>query len=110
MALSEERTTVGTVIAFGPFRLSVTERTLTKNGRPTPVGGRAFDILVALTARAGEVVSRRDLMDSVGMDLWLRRPIFGPISRPYERSWEDLLKEIATSSTFRGAVIVLLHR
>ncbi|MBW8855715.1 MAG: winged helix-turn-helix domain-containing protein, partial [Bradyrhizobium sp.] len=36
-----------------------------KKGAPVRIGSRSLDILVALTDRAGEVVSKRDLLDSV---------------------------------------------
>jgi hypothetical protein len=37
-------------------------------GEPVQLGGRAFDILVALTERAGQVVSKTELMDFVWPD------------------------------------------
>jgi signal transduction histidine kinase len=43
--------------SFGPFRLLPRERVLEKEGVPIQIGGRAFDILVALAERAGEVIS-----------------------------------------------------
>jgi predicted ATPase/DNA-binding winged helix-turn-helix (wHTH) protein len=51
------------VIAFGPFRLSRSQRLLTKNKEPLKVGGRAFDLLSLLVENAGAVVSQRDLLD-----------------------------------------------
>ncbi|MGY2735072.1 ATP-binding protein [Sphingomonas sp. UYP23] len=48
--------------AFGPFRLSAAERTLTRDGVPLPLGSRAFDILLALVERAGSLVAKADLM------------------------------------------------
>jgi DNA-binding winged helix-turn-helix (wHTH) protein len=50
-------------ISFGAYRLSPTERLLLNGGEPVQLGGRAFDILVALTERAGQVVSKTELMD-----------------------------------------------
>jgi DNA-binding winged helix-turn-helix (wHTH) protein len=52
-------------VAFGPFRLWPAERRLEKAGHPVPLGGRALDILVALTERPGEVVSKQELMRRV---------------------------------------------
>ncbi|WP_218625620.1 winged helix-turn-helix domain-containing protein [Bradyrhizobium sp. dw_411] len=60
---------IGTGIAFGPFRLLVTERLLEKAGVPVPLGSRALDILILLAERAGEVVSKRDLISRVWPDL-----------------------------------------
>ena len=56
-------------IAFGPFRLIESERRLLKDGQPVAAGGRALDLLLALVARAGEVVNRRELMDRVWPDV-----------------------------------------
>ncbi|MBS7542835.1 ATP-binding protein [Ancylobacter oerskovii] len=50
------------VLTFGPFKLSVAKRLLEKNGSPVRLGARAFDILVALIERPGEVVSKQELV------------------------------------------------
>ncbi len=52
-------------VAFGPFRFWPAERRLEKSGRPVALGGRALDILLALTERPGEVVSKQELMQRV---------------------------------------------
>src|SRR5258705_658225 len=57
------------VASFGPFRLVVAERLLEKADEPLPVGGRALDILIALVERAGEVVSRNELISRVWPDV-----------------------------------------
>ncbi len=49
-------------VSFGPFRLAQTERLLERAGVAVPLGGRAFEILVVLVERAGEIVSKRDLI------------------------------------------------
>jgi predicted ATPase/DNA-binding winged helix-turn-helix (wHTH) protein len=51
-----------TRILFGPFELNVTERSLKKADEVIPLGGRAFDILMALIDRAGEVVTKSELI------------------------------------------------
>jgi predicted ATPase/DNA-binding winged helix-turn-helix (wHTH) protein len=56
-------------VCFGPFRLVVGERLLVKKGEPVALGGRSFDILIALLERPGEVVSHRDLMQRVWPDV-----------------------------------------
>jgi DNA-binding winged helix-turn-helix (wHTH) protein len=53
------------VVAFGPFRLSASERPIERSGEPLELGGRAMDILIALVERAGDVVSQRELIDGV---------------------------------------------
>ena len=55
-------------ISFGAFRLSLTERRLSKHDKPVELRGRAFDILVALVERAGRVVSKKELFDIVWPD------------------------------------------
>src|SRR6476660_3228333 len=50
---------------FGPFRLLVTRRELMAHGVPVPVGQRAFDILLLLVSRHGELVTKDELMTAV---------------------------------------------
>ncbi len=49
-------------ISFGPFRLLLAQRLLLEGDSPVRLGSRAFDILAALVERAGEVVSKKDLI------------------------------------------------
>ncbi|HUN48113.1 MAG TPA: winged helix-turn-helix domain-containing protein, partial [Stellaceae bacterium] len=58
-----------TAVAFGPFRLFPAERLLERDGVPLAIGGRALDILTLLAERAGEVVSKRDLLARVWADV-----------------------------------------
>ena len=53
------------VLSFGPFRLMPSQRMLLEGERPLRLGSRAFDILVTLAERAGEVVSNGELMARV---------------------------------------------
>ena len=55
----------GDVISFGPFRLFAAQRLVERAGIPLHLGGRALDILIALTEQAGKVVSKNDLMARV---------------------------------------------
>jgi predicted ATPase/DNA-binding winged helix-turn-helix (wHTH) protein len=50
------------VLSFGPFSLFVAGRLLKRADEMIPLGGRALDVLIALTERAGEVVSYRELI------------------------------------------------
>ena len=52
-------------LAFSNFVLRVQERQLLSEGRPLTLGARAFDVLSALVARAGELVSKSELFDLV---------------------------------------------
>src|SRR5262245_33030178 len=57
-----------TCFSFGPFRLSRTQRLLTKRGKPVRIGSRAFDILLVLLERHGQLVTRQELMARVWPD------------------------------------------
>lgn len=50
---------------FGPFSLLPRRRVLLEGGVPVRLGSRAFDLLVTLVERAGEVVPHDDLMAKV---------------------------------------------
>ena len=52
-------------IGFGPFHLYPAARILKKNLDPIDIGGRAFDILVALLRRPNEIVTKRELFELV---------------------------------------------
>jgi DNA-binding winged helix-turn-helix (wHTH) protein len=57
------------LISFGPFRLCPAHRNLEKAGSPIHLSARAFDILIVLVERAGEVVSKKKLMARVWPDV-----------------------------------------
>ena len=50
---------------FGPFRLLVSRRELMAHGVPVAVGQRAFEILLLLVSRHGELVTKDELMTAV---------------------------------------------
>jgi predicted ATPase/DNA-binding winged helix-turn-helix (wHTH) protein len=50
---------------FGPFRLIPAERLLLNGDQPVVLGGRAFDLLLSLVARTGEVVTHKDVAEQV---------------------------------------------
>jgi predicted ATPase/DNA-binding winged helix-turn-helix (wHTH) protein len=56
-------------LQFGPFELSSRERVLRREGEVLPLGSRALDILVYLAGRAGEVISKQELIDHVWPDV-----------------------------------------
>jgi predicted ATPase/DNA-binding winged helix-turn-helix (wHTH) protein len=58
-----------TRVLFGPFELNIAERTLRRAGEEIPLGARAFDILVALVDRPGEVVGKNALIASAWPDV-----------------------------------------
>ena len=48
---------------FGPFRLSTFNRALLEGDRVVRLGSKAIEILIALVERAGELVSKRELVE-----------------------------------------------
>ncbi len=56
------------IFRFGPFRLAVSERLLTKDGAAIDLGGRALDILIALVSVPNEIIGKKDLMAQVWPD------------------------------------------
>src|SRR6266404_5327234 len=56
-------------LRFGPFELNVAERSLKKANQVIPLGGRAYDILIALLENAGEVVGKAELIARVWPDV-----------------------------------------
>src|ERR1700724_863080 len=56
-------------LRFGPFELNVAERSLKKADEVIPLGGRAYDILIALLENAGEVVGKAELIAMVWPDV-----------------------------------------
>jgi DNA-binding winged helix-turn-helix (wHTH) protein len=50
------------VLTFGRFRLIPAQRTLLNGGRSVKLGSRALDILIVLARRAGEVVTKKELL------------------------------------------------
>jgi predicted ATPase/DNA-binding winged helix-turn-helix (wHTH) protein len=56
-------------LRFGPFELNVAERSLKKANQVLPLGGRAYDILIALLEKAGEVVPKAELIEKAWPDV-----------------------------------------
>src|SRR4029453_12601901 len=48
---------------FTPYRLLPAQRQLVRDGTPVKLGGRAFDVLVALVEKRDGTVSKNELMD-----------------------------------------------
>src|ERR1700749_5036 len=49
-------------LAFGPFRLLPSLQLLLEDDRPVRLSSRAFALLVALVERAGELVTKEELL------------------------------------------------
>jgi predicted ATPase/DNA-binding winged helix-turn-helix (wHTH) protein len=56
-------------VSFGPFRLHAARRTLERSGLGLNVGSRTLELLIILVERAGEVVSKAELMTRVWPDV-----------------------------------------
>ena len=52
-------------VSFGPFKLSMAQRLLERDGTPIPLGGRALDILIVLVEHANEIVTKDELLKRV---------------------------------------------
>jgi DNA-binding winged helix-turn-helix (wHTH) protein len=52
-------------VSFGPFSLLATQRLLLAGDKAVHLGSRALDLLIALIARRGELVSKEELMAQV---------------------------------------------
>src|SRR6185369_13794248 len=54
-----------TSLRFGRFELQPRERRLLVDGAPAALGARAFDLLVAMAARPGQLLTKSELLDEV---------------------------------------------
>ena len=52
-------------LRFGRFELQPHERRLLVDGAPATLGARAFDLLLAMAARPGELLTKSELLDQV---------------------------------------------
>ena len=57
------------VVSFGAFRLHAARRTLERSGVALDLGSRALELLIVLIERAGEVVSKKELMARLWPDV-----------------------------------------
>jgi TolB-like protein/Tfp pilus assembly protein PilF len=65
MVSSDSENPVGDEVRFGPFRLSLAKRLLTRAGEPVKLNSRALDILCELACLPGQVVEKDRLMERV---------------------------------------------
>ena len=56
---------------FGPFRLNVQERLLSRDGEQVPLTPKVFDVLVALVQGHGQILGKDQLMQSVWADCFV---------------------------------------
>src|SRR5882724_4872523 len=69
MPSDQLRSTRAIKIRFEPFELNLFERSLKKARDAVPLGGRAFDLLLALIERSGETVGKDELIAQVWPDV-----------------------------------------
>src|SRR5580765_6924470 len=61
-------TASGATYEFGPFRLEVDERRLTREGRAIPLRTKVFDTLCVLVEHPGRLLTKHELMQSIWPD------------------------------------------
>ena len=62
MSIQQFGSSAAILLRFGPFELNVAARSLRKANQVIPLGGRAYDILMALLENAGEIVGKAELI------------------------------------------------
>src|SRR5262249_37458890 len=65
LLMDDRSATSERVASFGPFRLFPAQQLLLEGETPVRVGARALEILNVLVERAGELVSKKELMTRV---------------------------------------------
>lgn len=98
------------VFVFGPYRLYPTARILQRDGAPVSIGSRAFDVLVALVQRSGQVVSRRELMTLAWPGLFVDDSNVRVQMANLRRELGSVWTVLAISWASPGADIVSCHR
>lgn len=63
------------VFQFGPFRLDPHEQQLWCSGEPITVTRKAFDVLVCLVERSGQLVTKEELLRSVWHDSFVEEAV-----------------------------------
>ena len=100
---------------FGHCELQPGQQRLLVEGQAVAVGPRALDLLVALVERAGELVSKDELLARVWPKLVVEENNLQVRSRPCARSWARtrslLFRAVATGSpcSSKGTLRVLLR-
>src|SRR5215472_3345935 len=69
--------TVKHLLEFGPFRIDPEQRRLFRNQQPVPLSPKAFDLLLLLAERSGQVVLKDDLMRWLWPDTFVEESNLG---------------------------------
>jgi DNA-binding winged helix-turn-helix (wHTH) protein/Flp pilus assembly protein TadD len=81
---------------FGEFRLEPAERRLTRGGDSVALPPKTYDVLVALVRRAGELVTKRELLDAVWPDAFVEEGILAVhVSGLRKALSEDAIETVA---------------
>lgn len=59
------------ILAFGPFRLDLSERLLSRSGKVVPLAPKLFDTLALLVENAGHVVEKDQMMEHLWNDTFV---------------------------------------
>jgi eukaryotic-like serine/threonine-protein kinase len=65
------------LLEFGPFRIDLEQRLLLRDQQPIPLSPKAFDLLLVLTQRGGQVVLKDDLMKALWPDTFVEESNLG---------------------------------
>src|SRR6185295_2617599 len=66
-----ERESPARAVRFGPFMLDLSNRLLSRDGDEIPLPPRATGVLWLLVTRAGHVVSKQELLETVWKDTYV---------------------------------------
>jgi len=65
------------LLEFGPFRIDPEQRLLLRDQQPIPLSPKAFDLLLVLALRSGQVVLKDDLMKQLWPDTFVEESNLG---------------------------------
>jgi Tol biopolymer transport system component/DNA-binding winged helix-turn-helix (wHTH) protein len=65
------------LLEFGPFRIDPEQRLLLREQQPIPLSPKAFDLLLTLVQRSGQVVLKDDLMKALWPDTFVEESNLG---------------------------------
>jgi DNA-binding winged helix-turn-helix (wHTH) protein/Tfp pilus assembly protein PilF len=87
--------------AFGSYVLEIDERRLTEHGRPVSLPPKAYDVLVALVRRPGQLVTKRELLDAVWPDAFVEEGILTVHMSALRKALNDLVQPPRVIETVR---------
>jgi predicted ATPase/DNA-binding winged helix-turn-helix (wHTH) protein len=93
---------VDVAFAFGPFRLIPSQQVLVRENRPLKLGGRALDILHLLLMRAGEEVSKNELIEFAWPNVSVDESNLKVHISSLRRALEDTLPQATYIATVAG--------